>query len=33
MTAYVGFPTLRLIRTKIGDWSLNDINVGDYESI
>jgi 23S rRNA pseudouridine2457 synthase len=33
MTAYVGFPTLRLIRTQIGDWSLNNIDVGSCKSI
>jgi 23S rRNA pseudouridine2457 synthase len=32
MTAHVGFPTLRLIRTKIGDWTLNDIEPGKHES-
>jgi len=30
MTAAVGFPTLRLIRYKIGRWSLNDIPPGQY---
>jgi len=30
MTAHVGFPTLRLIRHRVGDWSLGDIPVGDY---
>ncbi|MCS5586557.1 MAG: pseudouridine synthase, partial [Gammaproteobacteria bacterium] len=33
MTAQVGFPTLRLIRTQIGDWKLNDIKVGKYERL
>lgn len=33
MTAQVGFPTLRLIRTQIGDWKLNDIKAGKYERL
>jgi 23S rRNA pseudouridine2457 synthase len=33
MTAHVGFPTLRLIRTQIGDWKLNNINLGKYEHL
>jgi len=33
MCAHVGFPTLRLIRTQIGDWKLNDINIGKYERL
>ncbi|SMN16376.1 Ribosomal large subunit pseudouridine synthase E [uncultured Candidatus Thioglobus sp.] len=32
MTAQVGFPTLRLIRTQIGDWKLDNIDIGKYES-
>ncbi|MEH6551217.1 MAG: pseudouridine synthase [Pseudomonadales bacterium] len=31
MTAAVGFPTLRLIRHKIGEWSLADLQPGDYQ--
>lgn len=31
MTAAVGFPTLRLIRVKIGAWCLGDIASGEYE--
>ncbi|MCK4707164.1 MAG: rRNA large subunit pseudouridine synthase E [Gammaproteobacteria bacterium] len=30
MTAAVGFPTLRLIRYKIGRWSLQDIAAGQF---
>lgn len=29
MTAAVGFPTLRLIRHTIGNWSLNDLQPGE----
>ncbi len=30
MTAATGFPTLRLIRYSIGEWSIDNINNGDY---
>jgi 23S rRNA pseudouridine2457 synthase len=30
MTAAVGFPTLRLIRVKIGDWSLGELLPGEF---
>jgi len=30
MTAAIGFPTLRLIRTKIKSISIEDLNVGQY---
>ena len=33
MTASVGFPTLRLIRTKIDKWDLGDINPGSYVTL
>ena len=33
MTASVGFPTLRLIRTKIDKWDLKGIESGTYVSI
>ena len=33
MTAAVGFPTLRLIRTKIGNISLNDLQPGQWRII
>ncbi len=29
MTAAVGFPTLRLVRVKIGEWSLNNLQPGE----
>ncbi|MGO1658847.1 MAG: pseudouridine synthase [Marinobacter sp.] len=33
MTAAVGFPTLRLIRYRIGDWSLGGLAPGQYRKI
>lgn len=30
MTAHVGFPTLRLIRTSIGAWQLGDLQPGEW---
>ncbi|MFV9616460.1 MAG: rRNA large subunit pseudouridine synthase E [Gammaproteobacteria bacterium] len=30
MTAAAGFPTLRLIRYSIGEWTIDNINNGDY---
>ncbi len=30
MTAAVGFPTLRLIRHRIGEWALKDLQPGEY---
>jgi 23S rRNA pseudouridine2457 synthase len=30
MTAHIGYPTLRLIRYRIGDWTLDGIPVGEY---
>lgn len=33
MSAAVGFPTLRLIRTRIGDWNLEGIEEGQYQEI
>jgi 23S rRNA pseudouridine2457 synthase len=30
MTAHIGFPTLRLIRHRVGDWSLDGIAVGAF---
>ena len=33
MTAAVGFPTLRLIRYAIGEWSLAGLNLGEWREI
>lgn len=30
MTAAIGFPTLRLVRHRIGDWRLGDLQPGEY---
>jgi 23S rRNA pseudouridine2457 synthase len=30
MTAHIGYPTLRLIRYRVGDWTLDGIPVGEY---
>ncbi len=30
MTAHIGFPTLRLIRHRVGNWHLQGIAVGSY---
>lgn len=30
MTAAVGYPTLRLIRVRVGDWSLGELNPGEW---
>lgn len=30
MTAAIGFPTLRLVRHRIADWSLGELQPGDY---
>lgn len=32
MTAAVGFPTLRLVRARIGEWSLDDLQPGQWRS-
>jgi 23S rRNA pseudouridine2457 synthase len=29
MTAYVGFPTLRLVRVRVGNVNLNDLQAGE----
>lgn len=33
MTAYLGYPTLRLIRHRVAGWSLDDLPVGSYKII
>ncbi len=33
MTAAIGFPTLRLVRTQIGEWQLENLQPGDMKSI
>jgi 23S rRNA pseudouridine2457 synthase len=33
MTAKVGFPTLRLIRHSIGDWTLAGLAQGEWREI
>ena len=33
MTAAVGYPTLRLIRARIGQWSLDDMKPGQWREV
>ncbi|MBK7630974.1 MAG: pseudouridine synthase [Ignavibacteriales bacterium] len=33
MTAAIGHPTLRLIRYSVGDWNINNLNIGEYKII
>jgi 23S rRNA pseudouridine2457 synthase len=33
MTAHVGFPTLRLIRYSVGEWSIEGIGNGEYVEV
>lgn len=33
MTAAVGFPTLRLVRSRIGPWDIQEIEPGQYKKI
>ncbi len=33
MTAHIGFPTLRLVRWSIGDWSLDDLPPGKWQDV
>lgn len=30
MTAHIGFPTLRLVRWRIGEWTLDGVGCGEY---
>ncbi len=31
MTAAIGFPTLRLVRMRIGEWTVNDLPLGTWQ--
>ena len=33
MTAHIGFPTLRLVRWRIGEWSLDGLAPGDWRAL
>jgi 23S rRNA pseudouridine2457 synthase len=33
MTAKIGFPTLRLIRAAVGDWTLGNLQPGEWKEI
>ena len=33
MTAHIGYPTLRLIRYRVGDWRLDGMSVGEYRVV
>ncbi len=33
MSAAVGLPTLRLVRAQIGDWTLNELQPGEYQQL
>ena len=33
MTAQIGFPTLRLVRWRVGDWTLDDLAPGAWRGI
>lgn len=30
MTAHIGYPTLRLVRVAVGNWTLGDLQPGEY---
>ncbi len=33
MTAHIGFPTLRLIRYSMGDWTIRDVEPGSWKQV
>jgi len=33
MTAAIGFPTLRLVRVRVGDWSLDTLQPGEWREL
>jgi 23S rRNA pseudouridine2457 synthase len=33
MTAKVGFPTLRLVRAAVGEWTLGDLQPGEWKEL
>ena len=33
MTAAVGLPTLRLVRVRIGDWTIEGLDQGQYKEV
>lgn len=33
MTAHIGFPTLRLIRYSMGDWTIKDVPHGEWKEV
>ena len=33
MTAHIGFPTLRLVRYRVGSWTIDGLNNGEYRVI
>jgi 23S rRNA pseudouridine2457 synthase len=33
MTAAVGYPTLRLIRVKVGNWTVFDLQPGEWREV
>ena len=33
MTAAIGYPTLRLVRHKIGDWELGTLQPGEFKIV